>query len=170
MMGLMTSSICVLTILRINSVQILDLTDVTSSCAPLALWTVLEPTLGVVNACLPVMRPALQKIFGSDAILWTLLSTRSSESKSSKGSKLLGSSFKGDNMVDAGRENDFQRLYDDRHTLAEQKNIVQAERIEKGSRGGGTGRMKQGSTAMGVIEVTNGWDVDSVKANTHDIV
>ncbi|TEY33691.1 hypothetical protein BOTCAL_0668g00020 [Botryotinia calthae] len=29
----------------------------------IAIWSVLEPTLGVVNACLPVMQPVLQKIF-----------------------------------------------------------------------------------------------------------
>lgn len=40
-----------------------DLTDMTYTVTPGAIYSVLEPTLGVVNACLPVIKPSLTKIF-----------------------------------------------------------------------------------------------------------
>ncbi len=40
--------------------------DITYDLAKLAIWTDLEPTLGMINACLPVMQPALRRVFGTD--------------------------------------------------------------------------------------------------------
>ncbi len=55
-------SICIITILRIKALYDLDLTDITFSIAPMGLYTLLEPTLGIVNACLPVIQPVLHKL------------------------------------------------------------------------------------------------------------
>jgi hypothetical protein len=68
----------------INSLRILylhdmDLLDISYSGAALARWSVLEHTLGVVNAGLPVMRPVLQKLLGSSRFDWT---------KASRGSRI----------------------------------------------------------------------------------
>jgi hypothetical protein len=61
----------VITLLRILYLHNMDLLDLSYSGAALARWSVLEPTLGVVNACLPVMRPVLQKLLGSSRFEWT---------------------------------------------------------------------------------------------------
>ena len=58
-------SICVVTILRIVTAAQFDIDDFTYGFAKLAIWTDLEPTLGMVNACLPVIQPALIRVLGS---------------------------------------------------------------------------------------------------------
>ena len=55
------SSICVITIFRIVSTLNLNFGDFTYTLPYLAISTDLEPILGIINACLPVMRPALRK-------------------------------------------------------------------------------------------------------------
>lgn len=55
------SSICVITIFRIVSTLILNFGDFSYTLPYLAISTDLEPILGIINACLPVMRPALRK-------------------------------------------------------------------------------------------------------------
>lgn len=42
----------------------LDPTDITYTFAPLALIAAIVPLLGIINASLPTMRPALEEIFG----------------------------------------------------------------------------------------------------------
>lgn len=39
----------------------MDLHDFSYSYADLGMWSIVEPQLGVVNACLPVMRPLLHQ-------------------------------------------------------------------------------------------------------------
>ncbi|MCJ1291405.1 hypothetical protein MMC34_002948 [Xylographa carneopallida] len=43
-----------------------DINDFTYGLAELAIWTDLEPTIGTVNACLPVVQPALRRMFGME--------------------------------------------------------------------------------------------------------
>lgn len=52
-----------------------DHPDLTYNIAPLAMWTNLEPILGVFNACLPVVRPVFRKLCRSN------LSTGSTQSR-----------------------------------------------------------------------------------------
>ena len=54
--------ICVITILRIKYLSSVDLQNITYSVAPAWLFTLLEPMLGILNACLPVIRPAITKL------------------------------------------------------------------------------------------------------------
>lgn len=54
--------ICIITILRIKYLNDLDLHNITYSIAPEGLFTLLEPTLGIISACLPVVRPVLNKL------------------------------------------------------------------------------------------------------------
>lgn len=102
-------SILVVTILRIVSIQRLSLPDFTNSVTDVVYWSVLEPLLGIVNACLPVMLPALQRIFKSDIFVWTGVrkSTKGTSDKRHFGSALsaLGS---GDSKTKK-----FRRLYND---------------------------------------------------------
>ncbi|KAI9650356.1 ATP-dependent RNA helicase [Ciborinia camelliae] len=55
--------ICIITLCRIIWLQHWNLADVTYSSLDICIWSALEPNLGVVNACLPVMQPALRKCF-----------------------------------------------------------------------------------------------------------
>ncbi|KAI1496432.1 hypothetical protein F5X99DRAFT_400466 [Biscogniauxia marginata] len=56
--------ICVMSLLRILWLQEWDLSDLTYGVGPGTIWSGLEPTLGIVNACLPTINPALTRIFG----------------------------------------------------------------------------------------------------------
>lgn len=63
--------ICIVSLQRILWLRDWDLADMTFTVTEAAYWSVLEPTLGVVNACLPVMRPALRKLFHKDMFTWS---------------------------------------------------------------------------------------------------
>lgn len=70
------NSICVITILRIKALYDLDLTDITYSIGPMGLWTGLEPTLGIINACLPVIQPILHKLSQKNVFSWGQSATK----------------------------------------------------------------------------------------------
>ncbi|OTA98713.1 hypothetical protein M426DRAFT_103609 [Hypoxylon sp. CI-4A] len=71
--------ICILSFLRIIWLINWDLTDSTYGVGPGTIYGGLEPTLGIVNACLPVMKPALKRIFGSSLLGGTRSSSGSSK-------------------------------------------------------------------------------------------
>lgn len=52
-------SICAISLLRVITIANWDLDDVTYSAAGVSVYSVLEPTLGVINVCLPTIRPAI---------------------------------------------------------------------------------------------------------------
>ena len=54
--------ICIVSILRIKYLNELNPHDITYSIAPLGLFTLLEPTLGIISACLPVIRPVINNL------------------------------------------------------------------------------------------------------------
>ena len=58
--------ICIISLQRVLWLQHWDLTDLTYTVTPGACWSTLEPILGVVNACMPAMRPVLRKLFNRD--------------------------------------------------------------------------------------------------------
>lgn len=59
---MVVSSICIMSLLRIVWLQKWDLTDMTYTVTPGAIYSFLEPALGVINACLPTMMPALNRL------------------------------------------------------------------------------------------------------------
>jgi hypothetical protein len=63
-----------------------------------ALWSGLEITLGITNACLPLMQPALQKIFSGPFVKLLSLTTR----RSTKPSKLSDSDGSGNSSGSRG--------------------------------------------------------------------
>jgi hypothetical protein len=64
--------ICVISIIRIVTIKRLDLnSDVTYDIVLNNISTSLEPTLGVINACLPVLQPVVSKFSGSMFFLWS---------------------------------------------------------------------------------------------------
>ncbi|KAF2455726.1 hypothetical protein BDY21DRAFT_350155 [Lineolata rhizophorae] len=62
--------ICVISLLRTIYVPTIDLADFHYSAATFGRWSVLEPTLGVINACLPVMRPVLVRFVRTTRGCW----------------------------------------------------------------------------------------------------
>lgn len=63
-----------------------------------ALWSGLEITLGITNACMPVMQPALQKIFNVPFVKLLSLTTR----RSTKPSKMSDSDRSGNSSAYRG--------------------------------------------------------------------
>lgn len=55
--------VCIISIIRIHAVRIYNLDDPTYSMWTIAVWSQLEPTLGIMCACVPFLRPILD--------LWT---------------------------------------------------------------------------------------------------
>lgn len=47
-----------------------DTEDLTYTVRPLAIYSILEPALGIVNACLPTIKPALTIIAGPSGLNW----------------------------------------------------------------------------------------------------
>jgi hypothetical protein len=69
-------SICVISLLRVIVISRLDLADFTYATAPIGIWSILEPTLGVINASLPILRPILRDILKSRVVRWVLSVTK----------------------------------------------------------------------------------------------
>ncbi|KAJ0120497.1 hypothetical protein J7T55_015226 [Diaporthe amygdali] len=58
--------ICVISLLRVITVVDWDMNDITYSASDVSVYSVLEPTLGVINICLPTIRPAMLALAGKD--------------------------------------------------------------------------------------------------------
>ncbi|MCJ1419733.1 hypothetical protein MMC32_006089 [Xylographa parallela] len=108
---------CVVTLLRIIRIQNTNLadTDPTISGATIAQWSILEPTIAIVNSCFPTIRPVLHKYFPSLAL------TKRFTSKTSSGSRSTHSplSTKTSPSSTVGAKKQFQRLDDDLYPLQE---------------------------------------------------
>lgn len=63
--GISTPSVCVFSTLRAVSLIELSYADMSYTMIDLQIWSSLEAYLGIINACFPVMQPALAKIFGT---------------------------------------------------------------------------------------------------------
>ena len=57
----MGHSVCVITLIRLILSVRLQFNDITYNFARISLFTVLEPLLGIIIACLPLFRPAIKK-------------------------------------------------------------------------------------------------------------
>ena len=66
-----SSSICVITALRISAIHKLDPTDITYTAVDFGIYNIAETLLGIFNACLPVTRPVFQKLSSSEYLQWT---------------------------------------------------------------------------------------------------
>lgn len=56
-------SVCVISFFRLTSLLDVSFTDLTYTVTDGLIWSLLEPTLGLVSACLPTMRPLFGKLF-----------------------------------------------------------------------------------------------------------
>lgn len=107
-----------MSMLRVIWLQTWDLTDMTYTVTPGAIYSVVEPTLGVVNACLPTIKPAIHKIIGRQSAPGTGSNTKDSHMHSS-GSRNLRPSQNpskgpyGNGHMQYARPGGFERLEDD---------------------------------------------------------
>ena len=102
--------ICIITILRIKYLNDLDLHNITYSIAPEGLFTLLEPTLGIISACLPVIRPVITKLSKKSTI-------PSSEHYGSKAGRSTSARHSSHGQNSGFTPNRFQRLDDHAYPL-----------------------------------------------------
>lgn len=55
--------ICIITVLRLLAIRRLDFTNFTYTACQVQMWSILEPQLGIINACLPLMLPGIRRLF-----------------------------------------------------------------------------------------------------------
>lgn len=55
--------VCIISIVRLVTLVNVSYQDITYSVVDALIWSMLEPTLGVTLACVPLMRPLFSKIF-----------------------------------------------------------------------------------------------------------
>lgn len=56
--------ICIISIIRMQSLITLDFSDISYNMLNPVFWTVTEPSLAIINACLPIMRHLMKHLFG----------------------------------------------------------------------------------------------------------
>lgn len=100
--------ICVISAIRVESLARWDFSDISWGMWKVAVWSTLEPTLGIINCCLPVLGP-IAEVFYSSA-MWTGCIGK-------KGSTLRGSTSYHKGLYRNGGGNDietgpFKRLAD----------------------------------------------------------
>lgn len=109
-----TIRICVISLLRVIAVRQWDLSDITYSHVNVLIYSILEPTLGVVNTCLPTIKPAILAIAGRKP---NRLNTPAKNSGPSSGSHQLPNRNRVQNRDIDIPLSEFERL-DDEYPLA----------------------------------------------------
>lgn len=128
-----------MSLLRILWLLNWDLADMTYTVTPGAIYSILEPTLGVVNACLPTIKPAINKMVGASTWNWT---TRGYSSNNKKASSAASK----DRKIPSAVNREFVRLDDDIPLTSVQAGNQSNVNVEEG-----------GNT----ITVTRAWEVDN---------
>ena len=100
--------VCIITVLRIASIPFISPEDLTYTSVKTDVYSTLEPSLGIVSACLPIMRPLFEKVIPSRFL-------RSRGNGKNHGSVKGVTRISGlpSNFVRAGRDTtDFRKLLD----------------------------------------------------------
>lgn len=151
----LVSRICIITLLRIIIINDMDLTNFTYGAAALARWSVLEPTLGIVNACLPLMRPVIQKFHKANILSWIKCTKGARKESSSKRRWFNGSKWTSGDTDETDKQS-FRRLADHLYPL-EDDPVVRSQTV--------IGRVSPAHHSQGhakhVIEITTRWDLHS---------
>jgi hypothetical protein len=61
--GAIYASICIIKMLLLRAIRRHDFKDITYTAAEVEIWSILEPYLGIINACIPVVQPVLRRLF-----------------------------------------------------------------------------------------------------------
>ncbi|MCJ1248191.1 hypothetical protein MMC30_005408 [Trapelia coarctata] len=56
--------ICIISVIRVVTLAQINTTDFSYRLGQIGYWSVLEPTLGIISCCLPVLPPVLSKLLG----------------------------------------------------------------------------------------------------------
>ncbi|MCJ1266488.1 hypothetical protein MMC22_006373 [Lobaria immixta] len=150
--------ICVISLQRILWLAHWDLTDFTYTTAPGACWSILEPALGVVNACLPTMRPALQKIINNDAFVWFKSNRKHSTTDCRWKQNGIGPS----SLPSDSDKNSFLRLEDIRTPLTNPEIRADHQAASDDSL-----RLDVLEPRSNAIQVTRTWDVETLEGGNH---
>ena len=78
---MLSPSVCTITILRIISLLQLNFSDLSYNITTVTIWGCLEPTLGIMSACLPVLPPLLARLFNfkcTNNLIWLRVDRRPS--------------------------------------------------------------------------------------------
>ena len=135
--------VCIISILRIVAVLDVDTADLTYSAVPAHIYSVLEPTLGTISACLALMRPLFEKILPKHFLRSSVRSmskqhkTKESTSLKKNGTMLgipMKDYFHSRQPADVGGErgrekslNDFHRLDDETSATESTPGLHQGE-------------------------------------------
>ncbi|KAL9595945.1 MAG: hypothetical protein Q9219_006136 [cf. Caloplaca sp. 3 TL-2023] len=63
--------VCIISVLRVVAIHELDPLDLSYTSAADGIWSILEPSLGIVAACLPIMQPVLSRLTEYTATLFS---------------------------------------------------------------------------------------------------
>ena len=88
LINILHPSICIVSIIRIVAIKQLNLnSDVSYDAVLDTICSALEPTLGVVNACLPILQPVASKISDATILAWSKLKSSGGTSRGGLGSQ-----------------------------------------------------------------------------------
>lgn len=88
LINILHPSICIVSIVRIVSIKQLNLnSDVSYDAVLDTICSALEPTLGVVNACLPILQPVASKLSDGMILAWSKLRSSGGTSRGGLGSQ-----------------------------------------------------------------------------------
>lgn len=146
----MSERICIISAFRIKSIADLDFMDFTYSLINDGIWSALEPLLGIVNACLPILQPVIAKV--GETSLFSR-SRGSSKAGNSKGSSDQ-SSTKPLHPDESDTKN-FHRLYN--HVYPLEDNPVVSNQNESSCFG--TAQTPNETNSLKQITVTTNWNV-----------
>ena len=108
-------SICIVSIIRIVAIKTESYADITYSTILDNITTALEPTLGVINACLPILQPVLSK-FSSSTLFTRSMNWRSDDDSTLKRKLWSNRPHEQSSPVNSDR---FHRLPGDLYPLTE---------------------------------------------------
>ena len=78
---MLSPSVCTITILRIISLLQLNFSDLSYNIVTATIWGCLEPCIGIMSACLPVLPPLLARLFNfkcTNTLTWLRVDRRPS--------------------------------------------------------------------------------------------
>lgn len=133
-------SICVISVVRIIAIkQVGSKTDVTYESVLDNICTALEPTLGVINACLPILQPVLSKLSGNTKLAWSKLTSTKGPSREKFAAQ--GALFE---QSKDSRSRKFHQLSGDLYPLTD---VMATQNYASGP-----GQQEDGDSATGVLE------------------
>lgn len=152
----MSERICIISAFRIKSIADLDFADFTYSLINDGIWSALEPFLGIVNACLPILQPVIAWLGETSLFSRTRGSLKGSNSKASSdqnSTKPLQS--------DESDTKNFHRLYN--HVYPLEDNPVVNNQNQSSCFG--SQRSPNETNSLKQITVTTNWNVHTTSAS-----